>query len=67
MRNFVQKGYPTIRILKLNHDKRNRERREKMFVKREGVPETIAGLVKQNTGMNTETLMKDTKNTVSTD
>ena len=32
-----------------------------MFVKREGVPETIAGLVKQNTGMNTETLMKDTK------
>lgn len=32
-----------------------------MFVKREGVPETIAGLVKQNTGMSTETLMKDTK------
>ena len=29
MRNFVQKGYPAIRILKLNHDKRNRERREK--------------------------------------
>lgn len=32
-----------------------------MFVKREGVPETIAGLVKQNTGMSTETLMKDMK------
>lgn len=32
-----------------------------MFVKREGVPKTIAGLIKQNTGMSTETLMKDTK------
>ena len=61
IQNFTQKGHPAIRILKLNHDERNRERREKMFVKREGVPETIAGLVKQNTGMSTETLMKDTK------
>ena len=34
---------------------------KKMFVKREGVPKTIAGLIKQNTGMSTETLMKDTK------
>lgn len=32
-----------------------------MFVKREGVPDTIAGLVEQNTGMSAETLMKDTK------
>lgn len=32
-----------------------------MFVKREGVPKTIAGLIKQNTGISTETLMKDTK------
>ena len=32
-----------------------------MFVKREGVPKTIAGLIKQNTGMSTETQMKDTK------
>ena len=32
-----------------------------MCVKREGVPKTIAGLIKQNTGMSTETLMKDTK------
>lgn len=32
-----------------------------MFVKREGVPDTIAGLVEQNTGMNAATLIKDTK------
>ena len=32
-----------------------------MFVKRDGVPDTIAELVERNTGMSAETLMKDTK------
>lgn len=32
-----------------------------MFVKREGVPDTIAELVEQNTGMSAATLVKDTK------
>lgn len=43
MRNFTQKGHPAIRILKLNHDERNRERREKNVCETGRSPENHSG------------------------